>query len=80
MTRTLTAHACAATRRCTVVQRLSALMPEILAKPDVAARLEELQTLPRQPQLIGDDFVKLVRAQIDDWRAVARASNVEVIT
>ena len=46
----------------------------------MAARLEELQTLPRQPQLIGDDFVKLVRTQIDDWRAVARASNVEVIT
>jgi tripartite-type tricarboxylate transporter receptor subunit TctC len=63
-----------------IAQKLAALIPEILAKPDVAARLEELQTLPRQPQLIGDDFVKLVRAQIDDWRAVARASNVEVIT
>lgn len=63
-----------------IAARLSSLIPEILAKPDVAARLEELQTLPRQPQLIGDDFSKLVRAQIDEWRAVARASNVEVIT
>ena len=63
-----------------IAQKLASLIPEILAKPDVAARLEELQTLPRQPQLIGDDFVKLVRGQIDDWRAVARASNVEVIT
>jgi tripartite-type tricarboxylate transporter receptor subunit TctC len=63
-----------------VAQKLAALIPEILAKPDVAARLEELQTLPRQPGLIGDDFVKLVRSQIDDWRSVARASNVEVIT
>lgn len=63
-----------------IAQRLAALIPEILAKPDVAARLEELQTLPRQPQLIGDDFVQLVRSQIDGWRAVARASNVEVIT
>ena len=63
-----------------IAQKLASLIPEILAEPDVAARLEELQTLPRQPQLIGDDFVKLVRTQIDDWRAVARASNVEVIT
>ncbi|GCL62981.1 Bug family tripartite tricarboxylate transporter substrate binding protein [Pseudaquabacterium pictum] len=63
-----------------IAAKLSSLIPEILAKPDVAARLEELQTLPRQPQLIGDDFSKLVRAQIDEWRAVARASNVEVIT
>jgi tripartite-type tricarboxylate transporter receptor subunit TctC len=63
-----------------IAQKLAALIPEILAKPDVAARLEELQTLPRSPQLIGDDFVKLVRSQIDDWRSVARASNVEVIT
>ncbi len=62
-----------------IAQRLAALIPEILAKPDVAARLEDLQTLPRQPQLIGDDFVKLVRSQIDEWRTVARASNVEVI-
>jgi tripartite-type tricarboxylate transporter receptor subunit TctC len=63
-----------------IAAKLSSLIPEILAKPDVAARLEELQTLPRQPQLIGDDFTKLVRTQIDEWRAVARASNVEVIT
>jgi tripartite-type tricarboxylate transporter receptor subunit TctC len=63
-----------------IAQKLAALIPEILAKPDVAARLEELQTLPHQPQLMGDDFVQLVRSQIDGWRAVARASNVEVIT
>lgn len=63
-----------------IAQKLAALIPEILAKPDVAARLEDLQTLPRQPQLMGDDFVKLVRSQIDDWRSVARAANVEVIT
>ncbi len=63
-----------------IAQRLAGLIPEILAKPDVAARLEELQTLPRAPQLIGDDFVQLMRSQIDGWRAVARASNVEVIT
>lgn len=62
-----------------IVTKLSALIPEVLAKPDVAARLEELQTLPRTPTLLGDDFVKLVRGQIDTWRTVARSSNVEVI-
>ena len=43
------------------------------------ARFEELQTLPRSPNLMGDDFVKLMRAQIDTWRTVARNANVEVI-
>jgi tripartite-type tricarboxylate transporter receptor subunit TctC len=62
-----------------IAQKLASLIPEVLAKPDVMARLEELQTLPRTPQLVGDEFVQLVRSQIDSWRAVARASNVEVI-
>ena len=61
-----------------IAQRLTALIPEVLARPDVASRLEELQTLPRNPNVVGDDFVQLVRGQIDAWRAVARASNVEV--
>ena len=61
-------------------QRLAGRVPEILAKPDVMGRLEELQTLPRTPNVLGDPFVSLVRSQIDDWRTVARASNVEVIT
>jgi tripartite-type tricarboxylate transporter receptor subunit TctC len=62
-----------------VAQRLAGLIPEILAKPDVAARLEELQTLPRSPNVMGEDFVKLMRGQIDSWRNVARSANVEVI-
>lgn len=62
-----------------VAQRLTALIPEVLVKPDVAARLEELQTLPRNPTPLGDDFVRLVRGQIDEWRTVARTANVEVI-
>jgi len=61
-----------------IAQRLAGLIPEVLARPDVAARLEELQTLPRTPTLLGDDFVQLVRAQIDTWRTVARTSKVEV--
>ena len=63
-----------------IVQRLSALIPEILAKPDFAARLEELQTLPRKDSLVGDEFVQLIRSQIETWRGVAKLANVEVIT
>ncbi len=63
-----------------IVQRLSALIPEILTKPDVAARLDELQTLPRRTPVLGNDFVQIINAQIDTWRAVAKQANVEVIT
>jgi tripartite-type tricarboxylate transporter receptor subunit TctC len=63
-----------------IVQRLSALIPEILAKPDFAARLEELQTLPRKNGVMGDEFVQLIRSQIETWRGVAKLANVEVIT
>jgi tripartite-type tricarboxylate transporter receptor subunit TctC len=63
-----------------IVQRLTALIPEILAKSDVAARLDELQTLPRKTPVVGNDFVQLIGSQIDTWRAVARLANVEVIT
>ena len=62
-----------------IAQKLAALIPDVLARPDVMARLEELQTLPRNPTLMGDDFVQLVRTQIESWRAVARTANVEVI-
>jgi len=63
-----------------IAQKLAGLIPELLAKPDVMARLEDLQTLPRTPTLLNGDFVSLVRGQIDTWRTVARTSNVEVIT
>ena len=61
-----------------IVQRLSALIPEILAKPDFAARLEELQTLPQKNAVVGDEFVQLIRSQIEPWRGVAKLANVEV--
>ncbi len=63
-----------------VAARLSALIPEILAKPDIAARLEEIQTLPRKNAVVGTEFVKLINEQIDTWRNVAKLANVEVIT
>ena len=62
-----------------ITQRLAALIPDVLARPDVAARLEDLQTLPRSPNPMGDEFVQMVRSQIDTWKSVARTSNVEVI-
>ena len=63
-----------------IVQRLSALIPEILAKPDIAARLEDLQTLPRKTLVMGEDFNKLIRTQIGTWTQVAKRAKVEVIT
>lgn len=62
-----------------IAARLKSLVPEILAKPDVMARLEELQTLPRKTPLLGDDFTALIRSQIDTWTKVARRAKVEVI-
>ena len=63
-----------------IAQKLTALIPELLARPDMLARFEELQTLPRNPNLLGDDFVRLMRSQIDAWKIVARNANVEVVT
>ncbi len=63
-----------------IVQRLSTLIPEIFSKPDMAARLEELQTLPRKTPVLGNEFVQLINSQIETWRAVAKLANVEVIS
>jgi tripartite-type tricarboxylate transporter receptor subunit TctC len=63
-----------------IIQRLTALIPEILSKPDFAARLDDLQTLPRKTPVVGNDFAQLIKSQIDTWRAVAKQANVEVIT
>ena len=63
-----------------IAQRLTALIPEILAKPDIAQRLEDIQTLPRKTPVVGDDFVKLIQSQISNWTAVAKRAKVEVIT
>ena len=62
-----------------LAQKLTALMPEILAKPDIASRLEELQTLPRKTPVVGDDLVKLIQSQIDGWTRVAKRANVQVM-
>ena len=63
-----------------IVARLSALIPEILGKPDMASRLEDVQTLPRKTLVMGEDFNKLIRSQISTWTQVAKRAKVEVIT
>lgn len=62
-----------------IAQRLTALIPEILAKPDVMSRLEDIQTLPRKTPVLGDDFMNLIRSQITSWTTVAKRAKVEVI-
>ena len=63
-----------------IMQRLTTLMPEILAKPDMMSRLEDLQTLPRKTPVMGGEFVQLINSQIDTWRSVAKLAKVEVIS
>jgi tripartite-type tricarboxylate transporter receptor subunit TctC len=62
-----------------ITQRLTALVPEILAKADIAGRLNDLQTLPRKDPVTGDAFVSLIKSQISTWTAVAKRAKVEVI-
>jgi tripartite-type tricarboxylate transporter receptor subunit TctC len=61
-----------------IVERLTALIPAMLTRPELAARCEELQTLPRNPGLYGADFTALIQDQINDWSAVARQFNIVV--
>jgi len=62
-----------------IAQRLTALIPQILAQPDIMAQLDELQTLPRKSPLLGNDFSQLIQSQISTWTAVAKKANVEVV-
>lgn len=62
-----------------IAQRLTSLMPEILARPDIMKRLDDLQTLPRKVPVTGAEFNKLIESQITTWTAVARRAKVEVI-
>ncbi|MBB5688683.1 tripartite tricarboxylate transporter substrate binding protein [Roseomonas alkaliterrae] len=61
-----------------VVERLTALVPPMLARPELMQRFEDVQTLPRNPPPVGEAFVRLIREQLAQWRAVARAANIEV--
>jgi tripartite-type tricarboxylate transporter receptor subunit TctC len=53
-------------------------VPGLLARPELAARFAELQTLPRTPIPTGEALVAEIRRQIADWTAVARQFNIVV--
>jgi tripartite-type tricarboxylate transporter receptor subunit TctC len=61
-----------------IVERLTAIVPPMLARPELMERFSGLQTLPRTPVPTGIDFVKLMRDEIADWTAVARQFNIVV--
>ncbi len=61
-----------------IVERLTALVPEILKTPLLSARFEDLQTMPRNPPPTGAAFVDIIRREIIEWTAVARQFNISV--
>jgi tripartite-type tricarboxylate transporter receptor subunit TctC len=61
-----------------ITERLTALMPGILARPELMERFVSLQTVPRSPPPTGDAFVALMREEIAAWTAVARQFNIVV--
>ena len=58
------------------MERLSALIPTILQRPELVARFEDLQTLPRNPPPMGVDFTRIIQEQVTEWAAVARQFNI----
>lgn len=61
-----------------VVERLTAIVPPMLQRPELMARLTDLQTLPRDPPPTGSAFVDLIGAEIAAWTPVARQFNITV--
>jgi tripartite-type tricarboxylate transporter receptor subunit TctC len=61
-----------------IVERLTALAPTVLAKPELMARFVDLQTMPRNPPPTGSAFVEIIRKEIVEWTAVARQFNIVV--
>lgn len=59
-----------------IAERLGAIVPEVLARPELRARFEDLQTLPRSPAPMGADFVQIIEADRQAWTAVARRFNI----
>ncbi len=61
-----------------IAERVSALIPQLLARPELRVRFEDLQTLPRNPPPLGPEFVAIMREQIAEWTAVARQFNISI--
>ena len=61
-----------------IAQRLTGLVPGILAQPTLMERFTTLQTLPRAQILTNGAFVEEIRRQIGEWTAVAKQFNIVV--
>jgi tripartite-type tricarboxylate transporter receptor subunit TctC len=61
-----------------IVERLTALAPQILARPELMTRFTDIQTVPRNPPPTGAAFVQIMREEITAWTAVARQFNITV--
>ncbi|MBY0332671.1 MAG: tripartite tricarboxylate transporter substrate binding protein [Acetobacteraceae bacterium] len=61
-----------------IQDRLMAVVPGILQRPELAARFADLQTMPRATPPMGEAFTAEIRQQIADWTAVARQFNIVV--
>ena len=61
-----------------MVERLTALTPQILARPELMTRFTDIQTVPRNPPPTGAAFVQIMREEITAWTAVARQFNITV--
>jgi tripartite-type tricarboxylate transporter receptor subunit TctC len=59
-----------------IAERIGAAIPVVLARPEVAARLDDLASAPRSPAPMGPDFQRFVAAFRDRWVAIARAENI----
>ncbi len=61
-----------------IVERLTAMIPPMLKRPELMARFTDLQTVPRETPPAGEAFVSLMREEIATWTAVARQFNIVV--
>lgn len=61
-----------------MVERLTAIVPPMLKRPELMARFTDLQTMPRDPPPTGEAFVGLIREEIALWTPVARQFNIVV--
>jgi tripartite-type tricarboxylate transporter receptor subunit TctC len=61
-----------------IVEKLMAVVPPIIARPDLMARFTDLQTVPRATMPRDAAFISLIREEIATWTAVARQFNITV--
>jgi tripartite-type tricarboxylate transporter receptor subunit TctC len=61
-----------------IAERLTAMVPPMLKRPELAQRFSDLQTLPRDPAPTGKAFISLMREEIAAWTSVARQFNIVV--